>query len=376
MGIKTANEWFNRYKVHLISWTLFIIWESVVIGLSSGIFGHPVTYITHYTLIILLFYTHSIFTWPIALAKPKHAVWKAPLLTALEIGTFIILSYLLDKLLIKLDFLKNHGPLALTVPYTMRTLYRGLYFLGFSTGFYYLRTFIQEKKRSLELEKQNFQEILIRRVVEEERTQAQNAFLMAQINPHFFFNTLDYLYHNVSENSPQLAEAIAALGSMMRFAIDANQAGNYIIIDDEIEQLENLLYLHQIRKPLFIDLNVSDEVRDISIIPLVLLTLAENLFKHGILDDAEQKAEISIYTDNTSLIIETRNAIKKMIPSGRSGTGLKNIQKRLHNAYGEKVILTHQVDENDFFYVRLDLPLSLLTNAWTFSSLSEETDKE
>jgi two-component system LytT family sensor kinase len=361
------KDWIVKYREHLIAWSVFITWEIVVIGLSSGVFGHPITYLTHYLIIIILFYNHALLVWPFALSKKRHPLWMIPVFTGIEVATFIVLSYAVDKLLITSGVLNNHTGFTFTVPYMMRTLYRGLYFVCFATGFYYLRTFVDQKKKSIDLEKQNFEEIIKRRIVEEERTQAQNAFLMAQINPHFFFNTLDYLYHNVIELSPKMGEAIEILSAMMRFAIDAESIGNFILLGDEIEHLENLIYLHQLRKPLYINLEISEEVRHISIIPLVILTLAENIFKHGDLSDGGKIAEISIHIKGEQLHIRTHNAVNFEGPSERKGTGLKNVSKRLRNAYGEQLTLHYGVDETNYFSVNLMIPLFLLTNALTFS---------
>lgn len=375
MRIKLIVEWAKKYKVDLMSWSAFIIWESMVIGLSVGKFGHPITYLVHYLLIILLFYAHALVVWPFALSKSKHYIWLIPALTAIEIAVFILLSYGFDKLLIASGVLNEPAGFTLTIPYIMRTIYRGLYFLGFSTGFYYLGKFVREKKRSLELEKQNFEEIIKRRIVEEERTQAQNAFLMAQINPHFFFNTLDYLYHNIVDQSPRTGEAIEALASMMRFAIDADSIGSYILLRDEIEQVENLIYLHQLRKPMFIKLSIDELVKDISLIPLILLTLVENVYKHGNLSEEKEFAEIRITLDDEQLSIETNNLINYRQFSERKSTGLLNISRRLKNAYGDKVILDYGVKKSNYFNVRILIPVYVLTNAWTFSNPLKDIDK-
>lgn len=355
----------QRYRLHILVWGIFILWEVVVIGLFAGLFGHPMTYLAHYLLIIALFYLHATFALPWALRQVGAAFWRIPLIAIVEIGSLILLTYCVDLGLMKAEILRSDMPVSLTLVYVFRTLYRGLYFLGFATGYYYLITFLDERKRISELEKQHYLEIIKRQEVEEQLVKAQNAFLLAQINPHFFFNTLDFLYHNVIDISPASAEAISSLATMMRFAIDADKIGDYIRLGDEIEQVENLIYLHQIRQPLSLELQVEDYAREMQIIPLVVLTLAENMFKHGYLRAPEHKAIIKIWMNGLILCIETENMIGNQRHSQTSHTGLINIASRLRNAYGSDVILEYGREDNGRFKVRLSLPV----HVWNASSI-------
>lgn len=360
-------KWLRTYRLHFLLWGIFILWEVVVIGLFAGIFGHPVTYLAHYLLIIALFYLHAIFALPWALQHFKAAFWRIPLMAITELGILILLSYWVDLGLMKAGFLKGDTNVSLTLPYVFRTLYRGLYFLGFATGYYYLITFLRERKRIGELEKQHYLEIIKRQDVEEQLVKAQNAFLLAQINPHFFFNTLDFLYHNVIDLSPASAEAISSLATMMRFAIDADKIGDYIRLGDEVEQVENLIYLHQIRQPLSIDLQVDDAAREAQIIPLVLLTLAENMFKHGYLRAPGHQAKIRIWIDGRTLCIETVNPVGNQRHPQASHTGLINTARRLKNAYGDDVALDHGPQEDGSYRVRISLPVQVWTASAAFS---------
>lgn len=372
---KIFKNWINRSRIHLIVWSIFIVWESVVIGLSSGIFGHPLTYAAHYMLIISVFYTHALFALPWSAENIRHLFWRLPFITLLEISVFILCSYGVDYILILAGFLKTTQALTLTIPYTMRMLYRGLYFIGFATGYYYLFTYLNEKKKTNELRQLNYEGIIQQKMAEEALIKAQNAFLMAQINPHFFFNTLDFLYHNILDVSPQSAEAINSLASMMRFAIDADKIGEYIILGDEIEQVENLIYLNQLRKPLWVRLRVDENVKELCFIPLVILTLVENIFKHGDLTTPEHEAEINIFINEDNLFIRTCNLPIERSTSGRSHTGLKNTAQRLQNVYGVNVDFTYGMSETGYFNVQLIIPLEKMQHSFLFSYPLINTDK-
>lgn len=352
----------KKYRYHFLVWALFIFYETVVIGLVSGEFGNPLTYTAHYLLAISLFYLHAIYGMPWAMSSYRNSFWRVPFVFLLEISLFILSSFFIDKLLIAGHFLSSPAPLQLNFLYCLRMLYRGIYFLGFATGYYFFETYINEKKKTGKLERQRLNDIIYRQQSEQELTKAQNAFLRAQIAPHFLFNTLNFIYHNIVKVSPVAADTIITLSDMMRFAIDSDKMGDSVLLEDEIRQVENLLYLNRIRKNngITVDLNVSEDVLGIKLIPLVLLTLVENIFKHGDINSPEQKASIHLYVNKKQLFIETDNLVGYKKPHERTGFGLSNVQKRLRYAYGSEVEFTHGRDDFNRFKVALAIPIDKL----------------
>ncbi|MDB4926568.1 sensor histidine kinase [Mucilaginibacter sp.] len=361
---KILQNWFDKYKLHLLIWALFIFYETIVIGLVSGIFGHPLTYIAHYTAAVFLFYLHADFFLPWALANKKSAIWRLPFILALEISGFVIVSYYLDKILIMGQIVRYDQPFNISWLYVLKMLYRGSYFLGFATGYYYLITYIKEKRKTNELEKQHLKDIIYSQKAEQELTKAQNAFLKAQINPHFLFNTLDFIYHNIDASSPVAADAVIILTDMMRYAVDADKMGDFVRLGDEIEQAENLLYLSQIRKnhALGFRINYSEKVREIYLIPLVLLTLVENILKHGNLNEPEHEALINLYVEGKDFHIATDNLVnyEPLKLKTHYHTGLKNIEKRLKYAYGNSIEFNYHTDKVNHFRVHLSIPVEQL----------------
>lgn len=104
--------------------------------------------------------------------------------------------------------------------------------------------------------------------------------------------------------------------------------------------MENLLFLNQIRKSDSIEfrLVIEEKMRQIDFIPLVLLTLVENIFKHGDLSKHEHEAIVLIYSNATTIFIETDNLIIQRKARESRHTGLENTRKRLKNAYGKQVL--------------------------------------
>lgn len=354
-------SWLKKYKLHVLLWLLFILYESVVIGLITGVFGNLSTYISHYALILLLFYSHANYSLPWVFKNNRRAVWKLPIIVGIEIVVFILISYCIDELLIATHLLKLQH-YKLTYQNSLQSLYRGIYFMGFSTGYYFILRYNRERRKTNELEKQRLNDIIYRQKSEQELTKAQNAFLKAQINPHFLFNTLDFIYHNIVSLSPTAADTVITLAEMMRYAIDSDKMGDVIPLGDEIDQVENLLYLNQIRKnhELRFLFQYEEKVREINLIPLVLLTMVENIFKHGNLTEQGHNAVVRIYLKDGALFIETDNLIDNKKKDAGNHKGLSNIQQRLKYAYGDDIIFDYHADEANHFKVQLGIPFSHL----------------
>lgn len=361
MRIKNLKDKLKKHRGHFIAWTIFIAYEIAVIGNYAGVFGNPITYAGHYLINILFFYLHACWALPWGLGQKKQTWWRLPISLIPEFLLYIAANYLLDFLLVKGHFLSGPAKTLHDVQYILKTVYRCLYFMGFATGYYMFVEYVKEKKHTNELEKKQLQDTIERQKIMQEMAKAQNAFLLAQINPHFFFNTLDYLYHLVEFTTPVAAKAVSTLSAMMRFAIEADKVGDYIMVGQEVEQIDNLIYLNQLREKLNIHFFVEEEVMTLQLIPLVLLTLAENIFKHANLKGGN-KASMRIYIKNEYFVVETDNVIGSASYSKKVKTGLTNTSQRLQYAYGANVLFEYGEAEHDHFKVRLQLPVALLKN--------------
>ncbi|MDB5285474.1 MAG: Histidine kinase [Mucilaginibacter sp.] len=351
----------QQYKLHILLWTLFIFYEAVVIGLITGRFGHPLAYLFHYLLAVCFFYVHAEvgLTW--ALKSRVNSFWKLPLFIAIEIVVYILVCYFVDELLINTYIFKSDTH-QLTFQDSLTNLYRCIYFMGFSTGYYFILRYNKEKMRTNELEKQRLTDIINLQKSEQELIKSQNAFLKAQINPHFLFNTLDFIYHNIGPSSQAAADAVIILSEIMRYAIDSDKIGDFIVLGDEIDQVVNLLYLRQMRTNfnLCFKFIYEDEVRTLKFIPLVLLTVVENIFKHGRLNVVGQEATVRLHIENNIFFIETDNLIDKEGQRLKSHIGLVNIAKRLRYTFDDKVNFTYYTSKDNHFKLSISLPVHYL----------------
>lgn len=353
------QNWLYTYRIHIIAWSVFIIWETVMVVYFIGMLGTFGNYAIHYTINITLFYTYALLMEK-ATIFPNEAVWKVPLVVILTILTYLGVVTGVDILLnTYTNILPGKLP-SLKIRVT-KVLYRGSFFLLFSTGYYFLKRFIREKAEKSRIEKQRFQMLIDKEKMDKELAISKNAFMKAQINPHLLFNTFEFVHQKLSTYSPEDAKVMLYLSDMMRFAANTQHNEGYVHLNEEISQCENLIGLHRITQgAIYIELASAPDLGEIKLIPLVLLTILENMFKHGNLNDIENKATIDVYTFDGKLRIESRNLPRLIKSKVGFGSGMDNIRNRLKYAYHQNAEMTAGIDEEGFYTLNISISLNAL----------------
>lgn len=176
-------------------------------------------------------------------------------------------------------------------------------------------------------------------LLEQEKLESELKFLKTQINPHFFFNTLNNLYALILAQSDLAAKTVLKLSDFMNYILyETNQ--KYILLSKEIEYLKNYISLEKLRfgEELKLSFDIKGEINQQMIPPLLFLPLIENAFKHGT-KDAQTEAIILVYLEVTEKTIKFRleNDIfeKESAKEQLGGIGLKNLQRRIKLLYAE-----------------------------------------
>ena len=182
-----------------------------------------------------------------------------------------------------------------------------------------------------------------------EKSQSELALLRTQINPHFFFNTLNNLYALTVKNSEQAPEVILKLSDMMRYTIYEGEK-EYVAIKDEIEYLKNYIELHKIRYKKTVEFQFDHDIDgSLTIAPLLYIILLENAFKHGVetlTEDAYIHINLSSDDDFISFTIENNFDPKEI--GAAPGIGLTNLKRRLSLIYPKKHELILDRQENTY----------------------------
>lgn len=336
--------------VHITCWGVLIFLEVIVAGVINNRFSSPYYYILFYALNISLFYVHGNVVMTCAnFKKPGNAIKFIGLLSAVLI-IYLILSVLTSLLLDFLTDTERQHPSRFDFRYFIIVLYRAAFFIAYGTGFYYLKDHMKREKASMERSLEN----------EQLRTQLvtiEKDYLRAQINPHLLYNTLGFIKVNSIRSPEKSDEAIEKLTLIMDYALESNQE-EFVALKREVEHIEYMIRLNQLRYGQKQNLKFYKSILDehVKILPIILLTLVENLFKHGNLLDPARPGSIEITTTTEALIFRTRNLKRDKLKDKRAQTGLKNIEQRLEKSFPGSYSFSHKY-YNDFFHTELKIHL-------------------
>ena len=196
--------------------------------------------------------------------------------------------------------------------------------------------------------------------LENEKLNAELKYLKAQINPHFLFNTLHNLNYLTQAKKDKASEVVVRLSNIMRYMIYESNKSE-VSLTDEIDYIKDYLNLEEIRLNHKFDISFDIEIEQegVTIVPLILIPLVENAFKHGIRDqypDSWIRMILSVSNNNLSLEVTNSLHPKEAQTNKEYGFGLKNLKKRLELAYIDNHHLKISKSE-DTFYAHLDINL-------------------
>ena len=222
-----------------------------------------------------------------------------------------------------------------------------LFVLGISTSI----TVVQKWQKDAQL----------RQSLEQQRTSAELSMLKAQINPHFFFNTLNNIYALTLLDGEQAREAIHRLSRMMRYVLYDSAVG-HTLLSQEIAFVQDYINLMQLRldERVTVTFERPEPLHDVPMAPMLLLPFLENAFKHGVAATEASRIFVAIHQPTPTVVeLEVRNT-RLALPStdlaGSNGIGLVNTRRRLDLLYpGRFTLLVDDHPAADEFGVVLTL---------------------
>lgn len=171
------------------------------------------------------------------------------------------------------------------------------------------------------------------------KLQSELQHLHYQLQPHFFFNSLNNIYSLVDISPDQAKTSIHSLSKLMRYMLYETNM-ELVPLSKEISFMEKYVDLMKLR--------VSDKTKVVSsfpsaetgiqIAPLLFISLIENAFKHGVSASKESLINITLTCDRNAVLftIENNNFPKETDDKSGSGIGLQNLEKRLQLLYPNK----------------------------------------
>ncbi len=181
--------------------------------------------------------------------------------------------------------------------------------------------------------------------------------LKYQLQPHFFFNSLNNIYSLVDVSPEQAKQTIHSLGKLMRYLLYETN-NDKVSLKKEIDFITNYIELMKLRfnEKTKIQYDFPVLKTDLQVAPLLFISLIENAFKHGVSASQETEIVFKMSIDENRILfnIKNHNFPKTDNDKSGSGIGLQNMEKRLQLLYAGKHQFSTAV-ENGFFIVDLVL---------------------
>ncbi len=182
-------------------------------------------------------------------------------------------------------------------------------------------------------------------------TEAELVWLKNQLNPHFLFNTLNNISSLVVFDAERAQESISRLSDLLRYAM-YESAKPTVSLHMEVEFIKDYISLMSLRCNDRTTVTTQFEVDSPSaqIAPLLLVSLIENAFKHGISSNRPSEISISLVERDGMLtfVCTNTNHAKGAGDNSGSGIGLANMRRRLDLLYGTRYEWNQNADDNKF----------------------------
>lgn len=204
------------------------------------------------------------------------------------------------------------------------------------------------------------QQELQMQVMRQKQLETELNYLKIQLQPHFFFNTLNNIYSLALQRSEQTAPLIAKYAEMMRYILYHSDKKT-VQMNHEVAFLKNYAEVEALRFSSGMDIRFEAQsiTETLHIEPMLLLPFIENAFKHGIREETGSGfVHIVVCQTESELILEVSNSkpVKSQSPrNSPKGIGLENAVSRLTMLYPKHQL--EVVDGNETYEVSLTLPL-------------------
>ncbi|MET6996268.1 sensor histidine kinase [Chitinophaga defluvii] len=183
-------------------------------------------------------------------------------------------------------------------------------------------------------------------------------YLQSQLNPHFFFNTLNNLY-GVSLRFPKKTpELILSISELMRYQLESSQKQR-VPLTDELQFIRNYMHLERarIRQRCRVNFKKRGDEQGLFIAPLILIAFIENAFKYAPACIQGSYIKVELQVKDKTLFMKISNTVpesRQLVSSTR--VGLSNVQQRLELMYANTHTLS-SYEENKVYYTSLSLVL-------------------
>lgn len=196
----------------------------------------------------------------------------------------------------------------------------------------------------------NFSLEIAQKEAQAHKLQADLTQLRYQLQPHFFFNALNNIYSLIEFDPQKAQQSVHSLSKLMRHFMQ-NSDQKQISLAEEVDFLQQYISLMQLRltDKTTVQVDFPKQVPQLTIAPLLFISLVENAFKHGVSATTTTTLSFSLKVEGNTVIFRSENT---KIPTQESlyssGIGIDNLKKRLTLLYPERHQYTIEEKEGKY----------------------------
>lgn len=196
----------------------------------------------------------------------------------------------------------------------------------------------------------NFSLEIAQKEAQAHKLQADLTQLRYQLQPHFFFNALNNIYSLIAFDPQKAQQSVHSLSKLMRHFMQ-NSDQKHISLAEEVDFLQQYISLMQLRltDKTTVQVDFPKQVPQLTIAPLLFISLVENAFKHGVSATTITTLSFSLRVEGDTIIFRSENT---KIPTQESlyssGIGIDNLKKRLTLLYPERHQYTIEEKEGKY----------------------------
>ena len=199
-------------------------------------------------------------------------------------------------------------------------------------------------------------------LLEEQRTAAVQArfdALRSQINPHFFFNTLNAATSCIWSEPEKSRWILVKLSGILRRLFYGTD--DFVPLSAELEFIEDYLSLERARfgeEKIKFEKEIDPRALDIPVPSMILQPLVENAVKHGLSQQIEGGSiRITAQRNGERLMLRLEDNGAGFSGSKGDGIGLSNVRERLKVAYGRRGSFDIESAAGKGTIVKIELPV-------------------
>ena len=271
-------------------------------------------------------------------------------LLVISLGLALVLKFLVAYYFTSGDVMPEYAGITstLNLAYATSYLLGQIYVIGFVTAIKLAIDWIKQKEYLTETN-----EMLLENELK---------YLRSQIQPHFFFNTLNNLYSLIIDKSDKAPDLILKLSDLMKYFL-YETGKEFQTLENEISHIKDYIEIEKLRydENLKVNFNINSKTKKVIVKPLILIPLVENAFKHGA-RNSKKNGYITIDLNATSNLLDFRieNSFEKptkKIKAQIGGIGLTNLKKRLDLNYGPDFFNLDIIKEKNKYIAHLKIKL-------------------